>query len=917
MSTVWGKQGAGRPVTPPPAEEVVSSSNNKESSGKESGGNSNSGLGVGRVKAVLSGDSFVVWVQRPGQQAPEEVQITLSLLSAPRIARGKDAGTDQPWAWQSRESLRKLLQAKMVQYRIDYTHPTSGRQYAFVKCSDGSNVNLAVAVSGWARVQEPKAGKGPRGPEHVAMLEAAQRAADSGIGLFNVDPEATARSVRSVKEKFDSWALFDDIRERLPVHGVVEGVLDGTTVRVLLVPSFYSVVVRLSGVQSPIWTRGGNEEGRTAQPFAEQAKYLTEFCLLGRDVSVEVGGVNKDETFYGTVLFGGKNVAEELLKNGLARFVQWSSPESDRAKLQQLETGAQQRGVGVHKGADRTIKTKDFQAVVLDVRSGSRLTVEPEGGAAASLDVFFSSVIAPKLNPKTPREDEACGWEAREHLRKMLIGKKVRVAFDYEKAAREDTQAPPRRFYSVYLNGKHVPLIMVEQGLGQVITHRREEARSREYSGLMQAEESAKKAGRGVWQSEAVTKRIVDQSNLRGPQARQYLRFVQAPQGQRMKAVVEFVMNPVRLKLFVPELSAFISFTVAAVRSPWQDDEYGDEACAWARRHYHQRAIEIDVTTVDKGGNFLGDAFLGSSTNIALSLLETGWASVSRGAERHALLVPYQKAESEAQAARLGIWQAYAPPSEQSEENDTSDQKKEHERNGETGKLLVTEVEGAVFFCQRVSAQHQQVLEQLMDDLQSTNASYVPPLQASWKRGQLCCARYGEDGLWYRVRLVEGGADRKFKINYIDFGNSEVRDERDLRVLAPALHALAPQVIQCRLSLLRMPALVQDCGMESIQAFKEFTFGRVLLASVDLVADNVHHVTLGDPSSGININKEMVRLGLATVESPPSRLDMEQALGQLREAQDEAKRARLSLWRYGDILDQEEEEETQVRRGRF
>jgi staphylococcal nuclease domain-containing protein 1 len=288
------------------------------------------------------------------QATPEEVQITLSLLSAPRIARGKDAGTDQPWAWQSREALRKLLQAKQVQYRIDYTHPTSGRQYAFVKTADGVNVNLAVAASGWARVQEPKQGKGPRGPEHVAMLEASAKAQEARQGIYNDDAEAANRSIRDVKEKFDSWALYEDVKDRLPVHGVVEGVLDGTTVRVLLVPSFFSIVVRLAGVQSPIWTRGGagergerggqgDEGARMAQPFAEQAKYLTEFCLLGRDVSVHVGGVNKDETFYGTVLFGGKNVAEELLKNGLARFVQWSCAESEAQRFLALEGQAQSK----------------------------------------------------------------------------------------------------------------------------------------------------------------------------------------------------------------------------------------------------------------------------------------------------------------------------------------------------------------------------------------------------------------------------------------------------------------------------------------------------------------------------------------------------------------------------------------------
>ena len=79
-------------------------------------------------------------------------------------------------------------------------------------------------------------------------------------------------------------------------------------------------------------------------------------------------------------------------------------------------------------------------------------------------------MIAPKLNPKNSKEDEPCGFEAREFLRKKLIGKKVRVAFDYEKPARTDgdDQQPPRKFYSVYLQGKHVPLLMVEQGLGQV-----------------------------------------------------------------------------------------------------------------------------------------------------------------------------------------------------------------------------------------------------------------------------------------------------------------------------------------------------------------------------------------------------------------------------------------------------------------
>jgi len=75
--------------------------------------------------------------------------------------------------------------------------------------------------------------------------------------------------------------------------------------------------------------------------------------------------------------------------------------------------------------------------------------------------------------------------------------------------------------------------------------------------------------------------------------------------------------------------------------------------------------------------------------------------------------------------------------------------------------------------------------------------------------------------------------------------------------------------------------------------------------------DDVHCVTLGDVSSGININKELVRLGLATTHTPAPRdaKRFQKPIQQLLQAQDEAKKARLALWRFGDLLDQEEQDE--------
>ena len=82
------------------------------------------------------------------------------------------------------------------------------------------------------------------------------------------------------------------------------------------------------------------------------------------------------------------------------------------------------------------------------------------------------------------------------------------------------------------------------------------------------------------------------------------------------------------------------------------------------------------------------------------------------------------------------------------------------------------------------------------------------------------------------------------------------------------------------------------------------------MASVEFREGEDFHVTLGDVASGININKELVRLGLATVrQSSKMHKRFQKPVAQLLQAQDEARRARLCLWRYGDILDQEDEDE--------
>ncbi|KAL4584654.1 hypothetical protein LXL04_009260 [Taraxacum kok-saghyz] len=79
----------------------------------------NSGWLRGRVKAVMSGDTLVIMGFTKAEIPPEKT-IVLAHLSAPRLARR--GGQDDPFAWESREFLRKLCIGKL---RLSGPSPTS------------------------------------------------------------------------------------------------------------------------------------------------------------------------------------------------------------------------------------------------------------------------------------------------------------------------------------------------------------------------------------------------------------------------------------------------------------------------------------------------------------------------------------------------------------------------------------------------------------------------------------------------------------------------------------------------------------------------------------------------------------------------------------------------------------------------
>ena len=97
--------------------------------------------GFATVKGVTSGDTLLL-VGRAAAGPPPELQLTLSGVAAPRLAKGSNA-VDEPFAWAARDFLRRLALGKAVSFRVD--GEAAGRSFgaAWLKTGAGEPESLA------------------------------------------------------------------------------------------------------------------------------------------------------------------------------------------------------------------------------------------------------------------------------------------------------------------------------------------------------------------------------------------------------------------------------------------------------------------------------------------------------------------------------------------------------------------------------------------------------------------------------------------------------------------------------------------------------------------------------------------------------------------------------------------------------
>lgn len=908
--------------------------------------------GRGTVKAVTSGDTIVVLqVDKTQQGLPVERTITLSNVQAPLLARKRpekktDKLEDEDYAWASREYLRKKAIGKTVVYTVEYRNPNTNKEFGvvhLVNANGEENLAASVVANGWAKVKKPNAppkegGYRPELQELITLEEDAQRAEK---GVWNKDPVDLETAKRPFLDT-NPATVFEQYKGK-SLTGVVEQVRTGTSLRIILVPSFYEINLFLSGASAPEQDQNGQ-----FQPFGRESKFFTEHYVLNRDVTIVLEGIDR-YNFYGTVSLGTRNLAEELLKAGLARYVEWSGVKSaftDKLKAaEKVAKDARQRVWSVPSSAapapkavaavstsaavssPKTDKSgsafkpgKEIQGKVVEVVNGGTVVVLDQGGNEHKINL--SSIKVSKLvNPltkgdtkpeqgkkpedKKSREavERAYAIEAKEFLRRRLVGHRVKCVYDYTRPPPPATANAPKRplteadrsYYSVYLEKNNVAVELTEQGLAQAAEHRGGESRSKDYELILMAEDRAKKLNKGVWapDEKAPVFYVTDVTQLDANKARQYLPYLKRNGKQR--AVVDYEFSGSRFKVFVPKESAYVMFTVAAIRTPFRNEDFFRESVQFAREHLHQRDVEIEVLAQDKGGSFLGNLWVNKKNYAALALGE-GLAETIGSVKESEHSTEYLIAEESAKRGKRNLWKNYDEQAEIEKAKKKREEQEESKRpKQEDMDVVVTEiVDGSNFYVQIVGSEVEQ-LEELMKNLavETSDQPYKPVI------GELVKAQFTADDAWYRAKVTDITPQGEYDVLYIDYGNTETLPASRLRVL-PAEHKDLPaQAHEAQLAYVRPPPLDEDYGQDAAMLLRDLVLGKTLLANVEYRDNNKLFLSLLDKETHEFVNGALVRAGLARVENVRSR-HVQPLLERLREEEDKARSAHSFIWEYGD-----------------
>lgn len=678
----------------------------------------------------------------------------------------------------------------------------------------------------------------------------------------------------------------------------------------------------VAGIRAPTTERLNPSNGQVqpAEEHGNEARRFVEERLLQRNVKVDVLGLSPQNQLIASVKHPKGSIAKFLLEAGLARCTDFHSTMlgGDMAPLREAEKVAKEEKRGLYK--DHVTKAvpagNNLEVQVTRIFSADVIFVRNKAGVEKRVNLSSIRGPRPSESTESPFRDEA-----KEFLRKRIIGKHVRISIDGSRPATDEYDA--KEVVTINLNDKNINLLLVQEGWCSVIRHRRDDTdRAPNYDELLAAQETAKEAKKGMWSGKpAKAKQYVDASeNIQ--KAKLQLSGLQRQ--KKVPGVVDFVKGGSRFVVLIPRENVKLNFVLGGIRAPKsargpndKSEPFGQEAHDLATKRLTQRDVEVDVHNVDKVGGFIGELYI-NKESFAKILVEEGFATVhAYSAEQAGNATELLAAESRAKHAHKGLWADWDPSMDvaavEDEPVNGTNGDATIPREKDYRDVMVTHMDDTGKLKLQIIGTGTSALDTMMSQFRTfhLNPSNNTGLQGPPKAGEYVAAKFSEDGSWYRGRIRSNDRTAKeAEVVYVDYGNSEKIPWSRLRPLSQPQFSpqkLRPQAVDAVLSLTQFPTN-PDYLQDAIAYITEATSERQLVANVDYTApEGTLYVTLYDQNTSENltdsINSDIIAEGHAMV--PRKLKAWERGFGDvlkvLREKEEEAISGRKGLWEYGDL----------------
>lgn len=832
--------------------------------------------------------------------------------------------------------------------------------------ADGKeHLNTLMVHGGYAKVkQEGNEGSLTYDLDKLRQLEALAIAEKRGIYQDPNDtkeaefgPYAAVKWMVNISVE-DAESILAENKDKL-IPALVENVREGAFMRVLLIPSMQMINFGLAGVQCPRMnattppalnneisdnaSKDKGAEGTTviqAAPFAREAKHFTEMRLLHRNVEVKLQGVDKFGNFYGSVVHpSGRNISVELLRNGYARMVDWSSQYTSpavRATMRSAEKEAKSAKLRVWRDYQPPALQCDqnFNGTVIEVVSGDCIVVFVDEKSVEKR-LYLSSIRAPRLgNAKRQESNAPYAIESKEFVRHFCIGRKVKIEVDYEKKNPMLNDNALMTYASVFLmdskkknventtsNLANVASEVVSAGFAEVVRHRPEDEKSAYYDDLIAAEGSAQTKKKGIYSGkEVVTGQRYTDLCFDSVKAKQYLPFLSRE--KTLRAVVEYVYSGTRVKLFVPKENCMVNFVIAGIKCPQptryggqgvvtaQAEPFGEQAKLYTKRTILQRTVTVEIEDMDRGGNAFGPLYTDSNkterSNFGCMLLNEGLAWIDAfSVERTGTAAQLKRAEDSAQQSKKNYWSS--ADAEVSKKLALIQVTKTADDT--LPRVKISEIaNGTHFYIQDLSSRTCATIEEKLGEFTRLNGVSGKPFEV--RKNTICAALFTDESgqVWNRAKVESSLPDGKVRVRYIDYGNVDVLPVNRLRPLDSTVMHFPPQAKECVFGFVKSMPVTEEFGHEAATMLADTAWGHTLSASVH-GRDEQGRLQVSLFKNGKSISAVLLQAGVIRIDRKSVRdaASYQQAvLDDLTAAQAAAKKNRLLLWRYGDVESDDE-----------